>query len=266
MRATCGRPGSRLLGIGGLLCAVLGLVGGCGREAPVAYITHVIETPEGEPLRVPFSYPARAVMAVARHRPSGTVRKLPIEERVGPPRGLRIERAGTDEEVLLWVSGCLDLALPSSETPTPVRLVYGPRVQLRVRTDGEIPAKPFELQLSVRRQLPPDSGDARLRADVPSAAREGCFRVGERSAIASWTNPSLSGTAEVEVRFSGSGAHRVEFVLAHVEQTAGGRVTSEYPIPDADLSIDVQDGVAEQTIDLEVSGAALVATRKSLGK
>ncbi len=264
MRATGGRTVPRVLALFALALAALFIWAGCGTEPPVVYVTHVVETPEGTTLQLPVTYPERAVMAVARHRPSGTVRILRIEAVFRPAR-LRIERAGTDEEGFLWVSGCLDLALPPEATATPLRLVYGPRVRLRLRTDGEVPAKPYQLQLSVRARVPLDSGEAGLREASPSAALKAWFRGSGGFPVAGWANPSISGSPEVEVHFSRPGAHHVRFMMAHVERSTSGTVTSSTPVRDADLTIDVQDGVADQTIDLEVPGSTLREALKSLG-
>jgi len=247
------------------LAAVAALFGAvhassCGRPPPPT--SYVFQTPEGAPLLPALDFDRPAVGAVARHRISGRFRWLGV---FGAPEGpgLACDSWGADEDAFLWASGCRDLPLPAAPTGTPLRLAYGPRVRLRVVTDGEAPSAPYELQLRFLPRGPGDAPDATLRHVFPSAALEGWFpSTGWNPA----SSVSIAGPDPVTVRFSRPGPYRVAWTLVHVRRVGGGTTSVGIGVPDAGLTIEVRDGVEDQTIDLAIPGAALRDAGQSMGR
>lgn len=235
-------------------------VASCGHpESPRSFL---VETPEGKPLRVTSSFDGPTVLAVARDPGSGRFRRLNMNA-APTGSGLLVDPWGPREEAFLWVTGCRDLPLPLTPSPSPLRLAYGPRVRLRVVSDGELPTAPYALKFVFVPRGPGDAPDATLRLDQAPAASEGWFPVRE------WDMPSdlsISGTDPVTVRFCRAGPYRAIWTFMHFQKIDGGTIGNGIGAPDAGISFVVQDGVEDQLIDLRISGAALRDARQSLGK
>jgi hypothetical protein len=240
-----------------------GPAGACGAREPRPSDEYAIETPTGKPLFLSFTSRDDPVSVVARDRRTGRCRWLPIHDLVVAARGPSIERAGPEEDSFLWVAGCRELKLPYPAPAAPLRLAYGPRVRLRVRTDGRLPDLPGRIDLTFTWRGPGDAPDAPFLHEFDGAAPEGWFPR-KRFTSARSTISVTSADPSVAVRFSRPGPYRVTWMYMVHTPIEGGYTGSGIGLSGAGTTIDVADGVDEQVVELRIPGIAIEEAATSL--
>ena len=240
-----------------------GLAGACGAPEPRPSDEYAIETPTGKLLFLSLAAGDEPVSVVARDRRTGRCRWLRIDDLVVAARGPSIERARPEEDSFLWVAGCRELKLPFPVPAKPLRLAYGPRVRLRVRTDGHLPELPGRIELTFTYRGPGDAPDAPFLHEFRSAAPEGWF---PRERFTSGRSTIWVTTADpsVAVRFSRPGPYRVTWIYMVHTPIEGGYMGSGIGLSAAGTTIEVADDIDEQIVELRIPGIAIEEAATSL--